>query len=115
MSSIYTMRVLIDEDIHPDLYAELSKAKHPRARAEMLRRLASQFLKQQGSTQVPSERGSTAQSQILASTSEARQTRTTRQDDPKAIATPSPAKPDGLSLSENRSSALVAGVGKYLT
>ncbi len=115
MTGIYTMRVLIDEDMHPDLYAELSKAKHPRARAEMLRRLASEFLKQQSSTHVPSEQGSTAQSQVRTPASEARQPRTTRQDDPKTIARPAPATPDGLSLPANMSSALVAGVGKYLS
>jgi hypothetical protein len=106
-----TIRVLIDDEVDPDLYAKLIEAKHPRARAAMLRRLAWEGLKQQGGTQVPSERGSTAQT----AASEARQTRTTRKDDPKAIATPSLEKQsEGLRLSANMSNALVAGLGKYL-
>jgi hypothetical protein len=114
MSSLYTMRVLIDEETHPDLYAELSKARHPRARAEMLRRLASQFLKQQGGTQVPPARGNTEQGHVVTSTSEPRQRRTTGKDDPGPIGTSTPAKGDGLRLPANLSTALVAGAGKYL-
>jgi hypothetical protein len=115
MSRSYNMRILIEEDHYPDLYAKLSEAKHPRARAEMLRHMASLFLIQQGGTHVPSERGSAAQSQVPAAASEPGQTRTTRTDDPKAIATPSIEKQsEGLRLSANMSNALVAGLGKYL-
>jgi hypothetical protein len=106
MASI-NMRVLIEEDHYPDLYAKLSEAKHPRARAAMLRRLAWQGLIRQGGMQVSSERGSTAQSQAQA--------RTTREDRPNTIATPSLEKhSDELRLSAYASSALIASWGKYL-
>ncbi|WP_168788806.1 hypothetical protein [Paraburkholderia aromaticivorans] len=38
------MKVLIDEAEFPELHAKLSDARHPRARAEMLRRMASTYL-----------------------------------------------------------------------
>lgn len=44
MPSIYSMKVLIDAAEFPELHAKLSEARHPRARAEMLRRLASTYL-----------------------------------------------------------------------
>jgi hypothetical protein len=115
MSKVYNMRILIDEDHYPDLYARLSEARHPRARAEMLRHMASQFLVQQAGRKSPSAYFSPPQTAVMAPVSEPTQARAAKPANPPVTETVAPAESDGLRLSANRSSALVAGVGKYLT
>lgn len=45
-SNEYRMKVLISEDLHPELYRRLSEARHPRARSDLLRNLATMALMQ---------------------------------------------------------------------
>jgi hypothetical protein len=70
MSSIYSMKIVIDQDCFPELYAELSKARHPRARAQLLRQLAYQSVKQKGGAHTPPMKGDTGQSPVEARASQ---------------------------------------------
>jgi hypothetical protein len=117
MSRAYTMKVLIDEDLYPDLYAKLSEARHSRARAEMLRRMASIYLKLENGEQVLAERRNTAQGHAQTPVSATSHTRTTKSEAGQSATTaaPSPSGTGGLSLPANASNALVAGMGKYLS
>jgi hypothetical protein len=117
MSRAYTMKVLIDEDLYPDLYAKLSDARHSRARAEMLRRMASMYLKLENGEQVLSERCNTPQGHAQTSVSGTSPPLTTKREigQSATAAAPSSSGAGGLSLPANASNALVAGMGKYLS
>lgn len=111
------MKVLIDEDLYPDLYAKLSDARHSRARAEMLRRWASMYLKLESGEQVPAERRYPAQGHAKTPASRTNHTAPTSGEVLQNAIPPAPshAGPGGLSLPTNASNALVAGMGKYLS
>jgi len=117
MSRAYTMKDLIDEGLYPDLYAKLGDARHSRARAEMLRRMASMYLKLENGEQVLGERRNTAQAHAQAPVSGNNHTRTTNSELGQTIAAVAPPPPEAsaLSLPANASNALVAGMGKYLS
>ena len=115
MSKVFKMRILIDADLYPDLYAKLNDAKHPRARAAMLRNMAVQFLGQQSGRHHQTEISNAAHGQVVAAATEQTQPNSTNKADSYAISTSTTAKPEGLRLSTNQSSVLVKGVGKYLS
>ncbi|MEW6342980.1 MAG: hypothetical protein AB1704_20155 [Pseudomonadota bacterium] len=111
------MKVLIDEDLYPDLYAKLSDARHSRARAEMLRRWASMYLKLENGEQVLAERRYPTQVHAQTPASGANHTAPTNSEVPQRAIPPAPSRAGagGLSLPTNASNALVAGMGKYLS
>jgi hypothetical protein len=115
MSRAYTMKVLIDEDLYPDLYAKLSEARHSRARAEMLRRLASTCLKLENGQQPLGESRNAAQGHVPSPVSATSQPRTTKNElshsGPAAAASTTAS---GLTLPTNASNAIVTGLRKYL-
>jgi hypothetical protein len=110
------MKVLIDEDLYPDLYAKLSEARHSRARAEMLRRLASTCLKLDNGQKPLGDHRDAAHGHAQSPVSGTSPPRTTKNEAGQSAAAASPSTTaSGLSLPANASNAIVTGMGKYLT
>lgn len=106
MPSVYSMRVLIDEAEFPELHAKLTEARHPRARAAMLRRMASAHL---------IERASTGHVPVAAAATVMKASSTTPADQPRPTLPQAP--PDSRSEADTPNEIadrFVSNMGQFL-